>query len=144
MTVAIDTNILVELWSGTLANVAQTRDSLERLSDQDTLVISAPVSAELIPAPGHDPVGVEVFLRRAGIVVAWQWPEAVWRTAALAYRGYAERRWAQPGGTGPRRILTDCIIGARAVHTASALLTLDQGIYRGALPGFTVLVPGQF
>jgi predicted nucleic acid-binding protein len=51
----------------------------------------------------------------------------------------AARRQKQPGDSGPRRILADFVIGAHAVHLASALLTLDRGLYRTAFPKLKIL-----
>ncbi len=80
-----------------------------------------------------------VLLGRARIGVDWTLSEAVWRAAATAFRGYAEQRRAQPGDPGPRRILADFVIGAHALHSASALLTLDHGLYRAVFPKLQVL-----
>ncbi len=141
MTIAVDTNVLVDLWTGSSSAVRVARTSLERASEQGPLVIAPVVYAELIAAPGRDVEAVNTFLQDTRITVDWILDEAVWRTAALAYRGYAERRRRQRGDPGPRRILTDFIVGAHAVHFATALLTFDQAIYRAAFPSLTIIVP---
>ena len=48
-------------------------------------------------------------------------------------------RRKQQGDSGPRRILADFVIGAHAMHLASALLTLDRGLYRVAFPKLKIL-----
>jgi predicted nucleic acid-binding protein len=138
---AIDTNVLVALLGGTTEEARAARLSLEEASARGLLVISAPVYAELVAAPGRGTEAVDTFLRRARIGVDWTLSEGVWRAAAEAFRGYAERRRSQPGDPGPRRILADFIVGAHALRLASALLTLDQGIYRAAFPDLEILTP---
>ena len=141
MATAIDTNIFVDLWTGTDTAVRRAQASLERAGEQGPLVIAPVVYAELIAAPGRDIEAVNTFLQDTHITVDWLLDEPVWRTAALAYRGYAERRRGQRGDPGPRRILTDFIVGAHALHFATALLTFDQAIYRAAFPTLTIIVP---
>lgn len=82
---------------------------------------------------------VNVFAEYEG---DWAFSERVWREAALAFRRYAERRRSQPGGSGPRRILANFIVGAHALHLASALLMLDLRVYRASFPELEVLTPG--
>jgi len=74
-------------------------------------------------------------LSKANIPTDWHLSERVWREAAGAYKGYAERRRAQKGDQGPRRILADFLIGAHAQVMADALLTFDEGVYKAAFPG---------
>ena len=143
MATAIDTNIFVDLWTGTDAAVRRAQVSLERAGEQGPLVIAPVVYAELIAAPGRTVGAVDTFLQDTQVTVDWVLDEPVWRTAALAYRGYAERRRRQRDDPGPRRILTDFIVGAHAVHFATALLTFDQALYRAAFPSLTLIVPAS-
>jgi predicted nucleic acid-binding protein len=140
---AVDTNIFEALWSGTPQLTSAARQSLERANAQGPVVIAPPVFAELAAAPGRDLKAIEIFLDRTHIEVDWALEQSVWRTAASAFSRYAERRRKQGRDPGPRRILADFIIGAHAVHLATALLTFDQGIYRAAFPSLTVIVPGR-
>lgn len=64
----------------------------------------------------------------------------MWRSAGLAFGGYAQRRRAQPGDPGPRRILADFLIGAHASELGARLLTFDGGVYRAAFPNLEVVV----
>lgn len=84
---------------------------------------------------------MDAFLSRARVEVDWDLDEETWRAAARAFGNYAERRRIQRGDHGPRRILADFVIGAHALRYASALLTLDQGVYRAAFPELEVLTP---
>ncbi len=141
MTTAIDTNVLQGLWTGTPPVMAAAQAALEGASQRGALVISPAVYAELVASPGRDAQMIDTFVDVARIRVDWLLERAVWRTAADAFRGYSERRRAQERSSGPRRILADFLIGAHALHHASALLTFDQGLYRAAFPVLTVLVP---
>ncbi len=122
-----------------MANPA--RNGLQRAARRGRLVIAAPVYAELVAAPGYDAEIIDRLLAQARITVDWELDEATWRLAAQAHRGYAERRRAQRGDPGPRRILADFLIGAHAVRLASALLTFDDRIYQAAFPALAVRNP---
>jgi predicted nucleic acid-binding protein len=142
MPTAIDTNVLTALLVGTSVHAPQARIALRQVQDQDELVISAPVYAEILATPGSSMNTIDSFLENIRITVDWRIDEAVWRAAAHAYRGYADRRRAQRGDPGPRRILTGFLIGAHATLFASALLTFDQSVYRAAFPTLTIIRPG--
>ena len=137
MTTAIDTNVLVALWDEdpTLSSAAQT--ALEAAFHRGGLVVSAPVFAELIAAPGRTEAFVSSFLEDTGIVVDWDLSEAVWRSAGRAFRSYAERR-RRHRESGTRRILVDFLIGAHAATHVFRLLTLDERLYRASVPALTI------
>jgi predicted nucleic acid-binding protein len=137
MTTAIDTNVVVALWDKdpTLSLAAQT--ALEAAFNRGSLVVSAPVFAELIAAPGRTESFVGSFLEETGIAVDWDLGEAVWRSAGRAFQGYAERRRKQRDA-GSRRILADFLIGAHAQTRGYRLLTLDERLYKPAFPTLTL------
>ena len=137
MTTAIDTNVVVALWDKdpTLSLAAQT--ALEAAFNRGTLVVSAPVFAELIAAPGRTETFVTSFLEETGVVIDWDLGEAVWRSAGRAFRSYAERR-RKLRDSGTRRILADFLIGAHAEARGYRLLTLDERLYRAAFPTLTI------
>ncbi len=137
MTTAIDTNVVVALWDKdpTLSLAAQT--ALEAAFNRGNLVVSAPVFAELIAAPGRTESFVGSFLEETGIAVDWDLGEAVWRSAGRAFQGYAERRRKQRDA-GSRRILADFLIGAHAQTRGYRLLTLDERLYKPAFPTLTL------
>ena len=130
MRTAIDSNIIVALWSRepTASRVA----SLLRSARADgTLAIAAPVWTELHAAPGATPEFVDRFLNDTGIEVDFDLDERVWRRTSEANRAYAARRRASAGGE-PKRLLVDFLIGAHACERADRLLTLDPQRYRQA------------
>jgi predicted nucleic acid-binding protein len=137
MTTAIDSNVVVALWDQDpiLSLAAQT--ALEAAFNRGSLVVSAPVFAELMAAPGRTETFVSSFLEETGIAIDWDLGEAVWRTAGRAFQGYVERRRKQRD-SGSRRILADFLIGAHAQTRSYRLLTLDERLYKAAFPTLTI------
>jgi len=137
MTTAIDTNVVIALWDKdpTLSSAAQT--ALEAAFQRGSLVVAAPVFAELIAAPGRTETFVSSFFEETGVAIDWDLGEPVWRSAGRAFQSYAERRRKQRD-SGARRILTDFLIGAHAHTRGYRLLTLDERLYRAAFPSLTI------
>ena len=137
MTTAIDTNVLVALWDrdDSLNRVAQ--QALDQAQSRGALVVAAPVFAELLAFPARSTSFVDLFLNETGIAVDWQLDESIWRMAGDAFRRYSQRR-RKLHEPGPRRILADFLIGAHAAKRSSALLTLDESLYKAAFPGLTI------
>jgi len=137
MMTAIDTNVVIALWDKdpTLSSAAQT--ALEAAFNRGSLVVAAPVFAELIAAPGRTETFVSSFFEETGVAIDWDLGEPVWRSAGRAFQSYAERRRKQRD-SGARRILTDFLIGAHAHTRGYRLLTLDERLYRAAFPSLTI------
>lgn len=133
MTTAIDTNVIVALWAedAVLSLAAQT--ALEAAFRRGSLVVAAPVFAELIAAPGRTEAFVGALLEENGIVTDWNLNEAIWRAAGRAFQAYADRRHQQRDH-GTRRLLADFLIGAHANVRGYRLLSLDERLYRAAFP----------
>lgn len=68
----------------------------------------------------------------------WTLTEAVWHAAGRAFQQYLVRRRTHRN-PGPRRILTDFVIGAHALHNGFRLLTLDDRLYRATFSRLTIL-----
>jgi predicted nucleic acid-binding protein len=138
MTTVIDSNVVAALWNldDTLNSVA--RSALDAALARGTLVVPAPVYAELMAFAGRTESFLDTFLRETGITVEWHLEERVWRSSGQAFQSYAGRRRRQREA-GPRRILADFLIGAYAVRHNYPLLTLDEGIYRAAFPTLRIL-----
>ncbi|MGC2636700.1 MAG: type II toxin-antitoxin system VapC family toxin [Acidobacteriaceae bacterium] len=134
---AVDTNAIVALWDNDAKLSAAAQHALDSAFHRGGLIVSAPVVAELIAAPGRTETFVSSFLEDTGIAVQWELGEPAWRSAARAFRAYAERRRKQRE-TGPRRILADFLIGAHALTHGFRLLTLDDRLYRAAFPGLAI------
>lgn len=133
MTTAVDTNVIVALWDKDPALSSTAQSALEASSIRGNLVISAPVFAELLAAPGRTEAFLNAFLHDTGISVDWLLDEGVWRSAGRAFRWYAERRRRQRD-QGARPILADFLIGAHAHVRAYRLLTMDVRLYKAAFP----------
>jgi predicted nucleic acid-binding protein len=133
MTTAIDTNMIVALWAEDPDLSLAAESALEVAYRRGSLVVSAPVFAELIAAPGRTENFVTAMLEENGIAVDWELNEPVWRSAGRAFQTYAELR-RQQGDPGPRRILADFLIGAHALIRGYRLLSLDERLYRAAFP----------
>ncbi len=138
MITAIDSNVLIALWNpdDTLNTLA--RSALDAALGRGSLVIAAPVFAELLAAPSRTEAFLDAFCQETGIAVDWRLTEAVWRAAGRAFQQYVARRRTYQNG-GPRRILADFVIGAHASHHHFRLLTLDDRLYRSAFPRLTIV-----
>ena len=137
MTTAIDSNVLIALWNedDTLNSLA--RSALDTALGRGSLVIAAPVFAELLAAPSRDEAFLDAFCRDTGISVDWELNESIWRIAGRAFQHYVARLRRQHG-SGPRRILADFLIGAHALHSGFRLLTLDDRLYGAAFPRLAI------
>jgi len=137
MTTAIDTNVVIALWDKDPTVHLAAQNALEAAFRRGSLVVAAPVFAELIAAPGRTETFVNSFLEDTRIPVDWNLTEAAWRAAGRAFQSYAERRRRQRD-PGAGRILADFLVGAHASTGGYRLLTLDERLYRAAFPGLTV------
>jgi predicted nucleic acid-binding protein len=133
MTTSLDSNILIALLNVRRDANDDAEAALYEASESSDLVIAGPVYGELRASRDHSEQELDAFLDDTGIRVDWVLDEPVWRVAGSAYREFAERR-RKSKLEGPRRILTDFLIGAHALVNGYTLLTLDQRHYRAAYP----------
>ncbi|MGH9431944.1 MAG: type II toxin-antitoxin system VapC family toxin [Terriglobia bacterium] len=138
MTTSIDTNVLVGLWDKEDALSSGAQSALDDALGRGSLVIAAPVFAELMACPGRDEKFLDSFFRDTGIRIEWNLDESIWRAAGRAFQTYAARR-GRRREPGPRRILADFLIGAFALERAYRLLTLDTRLYRTAFPSLNLV-----
>jgi hypothetical protein len=138
MSAALDTNVVLALWNEEPSISQAARQAIDSALQSGKLVISGCVFAELMAYPGRDTFFLGEFVGQTGIIVEWDMEEGIWRAAGLAYQAYVtrRRRHAEPG---PRRILTDFLIGAHAQERGYALLTLDDRLFRTSFPKLRVL-----
>lgn len=137
MTTAIDSNILVALWNEDDVLNTQARSALDAALGHGSLVIAAPVYAEVLAAPSRNEGFLDSFCRETGIRIDWELGEATWRLAGRAFQQYVARR-RRAHDSGPRRILADFLIGAHALQNGFRLLTLDDRVYRAAFPRLAI------
>jgi predicted nucleic acid-binding protein len=138
MTTAIDSNIFIAFWDASDALNSLAQSALTAAWNRGSLVVAAPVYAELLAVPGRSETFLDTFLRETGTTVDWDMDEATWRTAGRAFQSYAGRR-KRHQGSAPRRILADFLIGAHALRNGFRLLTLDSGLYTTAFPRLTLI-----
>lgn len=138
MTTAIDSNVLIALWNEDDALNTLARSALDNAQGHGSIVISAPVFAELLAAPLRTEAFLDSFCRDTGIAVDWKMEEAIWRAAGRAFQQYVARR-RKHREPGPRRLLADFLVGAHALHNGCSLLTLDDHLYRAAFPRLPIL-----
>ena len=142
MITAIDTNILALLWEEQDSINLVARSALRAARERGSLIVAAPVYAELLAFPSRTETFLDGFLRETNVIVDWELTESIWRTAGQAYQSYAARR-RRHGELGPRRILADFVIGAHAFRNRFALLTFDDRIYRAAFPALSIITPTE-
>jgi predicted nucleic acid-binding protein len=140
LTTSIDTNVLILLWVQDQAWNQRASSAIQRASREGPLCICGPVFSELMGLPGRDPGQLQQLLEISGIEIEWEFNEADWQVAGMAFQGYVRRRKASGGGLA-KRILTDLLIAAHASNRSHALLTMDQDIYGPAFPGLRILSP---
>ena len=138
MITVIDTNIIAALWDRDDALNASAQSALDGALSRGSLVVPAPVYAELMAFAGRTEAFLDAFFGQTGIRVDWDPEEGVWRLAGQAFQGYAARRRRQREA-GPRRILADFVIGGYAVSHNYWLLTLDEGLYKAAFPALRIV-----
>jgi len=131
MTTAIDTNVLLDIFLPDPAHAERSAALVERASEEGALVICHIVLAELAPLfPSAE--RLNGALERIGIDLS-----PLDRDVAFA-AGQAWRAYRAKGGK-RTRILSDFLIGARALLRADRLLTRDRGFYRTCFPNLTLL-----
>jgi predicted nucleic acid-binding protein len=137
MKTALDSNVLSSVWSAE-KSAAHVKQQLVKARAQGSIVVCAPVYAELAAHPLASPGLVDRLLEEAGIAVEFLLDEAVWRKAAETFADYARRRRSS-GGTSPKRMLADFLIAAHALLNADCLLTLDPRRYERDFPKLQLL-----
>jgi len=124
--VALDTNVLVDLW----ANTAQGRTNAATLHALQAgghgLSISGVVYAELHGIPGISKVALDTALAGMGVTIDALTPLAVWDEAGRVHAAISQRR-RKAKVVQARRPLADHLIGAHALVRADALLTSNPG-----------------
>lgn len=139
MSVAVDTNVIVDLVAGEPGCAQAARRALQAAHGQGAIVLCPVVYTELLAYPGRAEAGVEAIVQAMGARVDWVLPKAVWLDAGRAFGAYAQRR-RREGEPAPRRVLADFVIGAHAV-TVGALLTRDWRLYRQVYPDLPLIRP---
>ncbi len=133
----LDANPVSALWRGE-ASAPRVALSIASARPTSAILISAPVFAELCAQPGAGIGELDVFLARAKIEADFVLGEDVWREAGAAFARFAERR-RRTGVPGPRRLLTDFVIGAHALCRGARLISMDAAFFRREFPTLRVI-----
>jgi len=134
---AIDANVFSAIWSGE-PSAERAAVQLGEARMEGSLVISPFVYAKLLAYPRATEAYIHGFLEATGVVVDYKLEERLWSEAGQRFARYAARR-RQATGEGPRRLLTDFLIGAHALVQAERLLTLDPKRYSQDFPELRLL-----
>jgi predicted nucleic acid-binding protein len=129
---AIDSNVFSALWS----NERSTPKLIAQLGEarsEGALLISPFVFAELHAYPGATVNFVREFIESTGVTIDFEVKQRVWEETGKRFGRYAIRR-RQSGGSIPKRLLADFLIGAHALVQADRLLTLDPQRYSQDFP----------
>jgi predicted nucleic acid-binding protein len=138
LSIAVDTNVIVYVVSGTPDLSHRAARALEEASTKaSSLVISAVVYAELLALPAWTKADLDAFLAETKMRVDWALSQETWVEAGLAFARYAHRRTRQKAGS-PRRLIADFVIGAHA-QAVGGLLTADTRFYQTNFTGVNVL-----
>ena len=135
MITAVDTNVLLDVFTADPRFGPSSRDALRRCLAEGSLVACDVVWAEVAAAFDATVAAASAL---DGLEVLF---DGVGRDAAMA-AGLAWRRNRAKGGT-RRRIVPDLIIGAHAVARAERLLTRDRGFYRSSFAKLTIFDPAD-
>jgi predicted nucleic acid-binding protein len=130
---AVDSNVILDLLSGSRAHGARSATALRRAAGDGAIIASTAVWAEVVGAH-EDPQVAADRLDRLGISLV---PDD--RDVAIA-AGRVYRVYRVAGGT-RRRILPDFLIGAHALIHSDRLLTRDRGFYRSSFKRLPILEP---
>ena len=133
MITAVDTNVLLDVFTADPRHGAASREALRRSWAEGSLIACEVVWAE-VAAAFADSLAASRAL--TGLEVAF---DPLDRETALA-AGLAWQQYRNSGGT-RRRILADLLIGVHASSRAERLLTRDRGFYRSTFQNLSILDP---
>jgi predicted nucleic acid-binding protein len=137
MITSIDTNVLIALWDTDDSLNTRAQNALFDVYGRGGLVICGAVFVELLGG-GKSLRSVESFLDDTSIRIDWTIDEPIWRSSASAFQKYVDRRRKQKQH-GPKRFVTDFLVGAHALENGYSLLTFDNRIYKAAFPKLNVI-----
>lgn len=135
MITAVDTNILLDVFTGDPSYGPRSREALADCLHAGPVFACEVVWAE-VAAAFADARAAQAAMDGADVTFAPMSPDAAGR-AGEAWRAYRSR-----GGTRDRSV-ADFLIGAHATTSADRLLTRDRGFYRSYFAEVEVLDPSM-
>lgn len=128
---AVDTDVLLDIFSADVNYGPQSKQWLRDALDKGDIIVCDIVYAELVPAFG-DQAALDSALQNINVKCS----SIGKRIAYEAGRYWMSYR--QSGG--PRkRIISDFLIGAHAMIEADFFLTRDRGFYRSHFPNLSIV-----
>lgn len=135
MITAVDTSVLLDIFSADRKYLATSQASLRKCLDEGRIVICEVVVAELRPCFDSD----ERLIEALDVIDADFSPLS--RQAALL-AGETWMKYRKAGGK-RERLIPDFLIAAHAQVEADRLLTRDRGFYRKYFHSLEILDPGR-
>ena len=134
MITAVDTNVLLDVFTADREHGERSREVLRNCLAEGGLVASSIVWTEVATLFEPNPSAAEKAMDTLGVVFV---PSE--REAALLASGFWQVYRQRVGDA--RRIAADFIIGAHALTHADRLLTRDHGFFRDYFAGLVVVDP---
>ena len=133
MITAVDTSVLLDVFTADATHGATSRDALRRMISEGQLVACDVVWAEVTPQFPTTDQG-RAALEELGVRYEPLSLEAA-LSAGAAWRGYRAR------GGKRGRVIADFLIGAHASTQADRLLTRDRGFHRACFADLEIVDP---
>ena len=135
MITAVDTSVLVDVFTANARHGPASRDALRRCRAEGSLIACEVVWAEVSAAfPTADGAADALRALEVGF-------DPLHEEGALA-AGTAWRAYRADGGP-RRRVLADLLVGMHALTRAERLLTRDRGFYRSVFTNLQILDAAQ-
>lgn len=133
MITAVDSNVLLDVFTGDPAFGSRSRGAIQRARREWRLIVCEVVWAEVTASFG-EPTPAREAMERIGVEFS------PLTEHASSSAGQAWRRYRKEGGT-RARLIPDFLIGAHAEAVADRLLTRDRGFYRTYFKDLRILDP---
>ena len=138
MKTAVDTSVLLDVFSADPAFGEASREALRKAYDSGALVASDVVWAE-VRANFLSEEAFAAAIDSLGI----RFDPTSQAAASLGGQFWASRRSAKGSKASRERVVADFLVGAHAMLQADALLARDRGYYREHFKGLRVIDPNK-